>query len=816
MIYNLPIQIHSQAKYISTDSRNVLFPNETIFFSIKGINQDGHHFIKDLYLSGVRDFVIEKQSATPYFLDSISFFENTNLWVVPNSIEALQNFVAAKRQKFNLDLVAITGSNGKTIVKEWLAQLLSAQYNIVKSPKSYNSQLGVPLSVWQINETHNLGIFEAGISKPGEMLKLEKVIKPTIGIITNIGTAHDEFFENKATKIREKLLLFKNSKLLIYCLDDKILETEVQNFINKTNPNCEIIGWSASDTSHAKVKITALNKHEVQYFSNTINGNIQIPFIDEASKQNIGHCIVLMVKLGISLEEINKKIKKLKPVSMRLELKEGIENAHLIDDTYNNDLIGLKLAVEFLSQQNQHKKRILILSDLLQTGEEENVLYQSISKLIEVNKIDLLIGVGPIISKNAYFFKPNSLFFANTELLLEQLSLLPLADATILVKGARPFLFEKVIHQLQAKNHETFLEINLDAVVQNLNFYKKKLEKTTRIMAMVKAFAYGLGNKEIANLLQNHQADYLGVAYGDEGVFLRENGISLPIMVMNPTINDFQKIIDYALEPEIYSLDKLKNFVEFMENQSGFAKIHLKIDTGMHRLGFEEKDLDMVIAILKQNPNIIVASIFSHLVASENIELDEFTKNQAELFRKMFQKISTQIGYTPLSHILNSAGISRFKEHQMDMVRLGIGLYGIGATGQDKAELQLVCTLRSTISQIKEISAGDTVGYGRKGVVSKPSKIATIAIGYADGYNRRFGNGVGHIEVNGHLCPTIGNICMDMTMIDITGIEAQEGDTVTIFGERPSAYELANQIGTIPYEILTNVGERVKRVFYKV
>lgn len=817
MINFQSLPISTKAKYLLTDSRTVAFPTESIFFAIKGLRNDGHQFLKELYLKGVREFVIEEKAYTKPLIQLLETLKNCKIWLVPDAIISLQNFVSAKRSQFNLPVIAITGSNGKTIVKEWLSQLLAQKFNIVKSPKSYNSQLGVPLSVWQMNSSHNLGIFEAGISMKNEMGNLESVVQPSIGIFTNIGTAHDEFFQNKTEKIQEKLKLFKHVKCLIYCADDSVVKNEIGNYIKENNPNCDLLAWSMIDENKIFFhKNTFSNTTKLTYKLIDELEEIAIEFNDEASIQNLCHCIVALKYLGLNWAEIKARLQHLRPVSMRLELKEGINNCYLIDDTYNNDFIGLKLALEFLKQQNQHEKKILILSDILQINENDKNLYSEIAQLLTINKVSLLIGVGACISKNKDLFPANSIFFRNTELLIESISKLNFKDSIILIKGARTFQFEKIVNLLQSKSHETVLEINLDAITHNLNYYKQKIGNETRIMAMVKAFAYGAGNLEVASHLQFQGVDYLGVAYTDEGVYLRENGIVLPIMVMNPNESDFQKLIDYTLEPEIYSLKKLKQFSEFIDNQVGLVKIHIKLDTGMHRLGFEYEDIESVLAILNNNPNIIVATIFSHLAASENVVLDEFTVKQVEDFAKMAATISEGIGYLPIRHMLNTAGIARFTNYRMDMVRLGVGLYGIGTTEEDKQNLMMVSTLKTKISQVKNIANGDTVGYGRKGVTNRNSKIATIAIGYADGFDRRLGNGVGKVAINGQLCPTIGNICMDMCMVDITDIEAVEGDEVVVFGQNPTVYDLAEYSGTIAYEILTNIGERVKRVFYKV
>ncbi len=808
--------IITNAKFIVTDSRTVFFASESIFFAIKTNKNDGHFFMKDLFLKGVREFVIEEKSASDSFFSKNDFLKkNCKYWIVENSIQALQQLAANHRKLFVIPIIGITGSNGKTIVKEWLCQILANNFIIAKSPKSFNSQLGVPLSVWQLNKLHTLGVFEAGISQPNEMAALEEIIKPTIGIFTNIGPAHDEFFENRSQKIKEKLKLFANSKQLIYCRDDVQLNESVIEFSQAINPNCEVISWSLIDSKENSFQFTH-QTNTLSFDNNGHNFNFKAPFSDNASIQNICNCIVTAKLLGISNEQINFQLSQMKQVEMRLELKEGINNTQLVDDSYNNDFLGLKLAIEFLNQQKNRKNKLLILSDILQAGEHEPTLYQNINKLIETNNIAKLVGIGPVISRNAKIFPRNSVFYKNTEDFIDNLNSHSFADSIILIKGARAFAFEKIVRQLQAKNHDTFLEINLDSITHNFNYFKQKLTPTTKIMAMVKAFAYGAGNKEIARLLQHQGVDYLGVAYIDEGIYLRESGINSPIMVMNPTENDFNKMIDFRLEPEIYSIKKLNKLADYMDGKSSFAKIHVKLDTGMHRLGFQKADIQSLIEILVQNPNIIVATIFSHLVGAENENLDSFSQQQYQEFREMAGEISLKIGYKPIFHILNSAGIARFPNYSMDMVRLGIGLYGVGSNVVDKNSLAIVGTLKSKISQIKEINENDTVGYGRRGRVSQKSRIATIAIGYADGFSRKFGNGVGQVLINDILCPTIGNICMDMAMIDVTNTKAEEGDEVIIFGEKPTIFDLAKQIDTIPYEILTNIGERVKRVFYKV
>ncbi len=804
--------IQTNAHYLLTDSRKVTSPKESIFFAISGLHHDGHEFLQELYQKGVREFVVERPTSS----SDLKAMPDAKIWQVESSLAALQQLAAAHRQRFSIPVVGITGSNGKTIVKEWLYQLLSKSYNVVRSPKSYNSQLGVPLSVWQLNESHTMALFEAGISHPNEMDKLEEIIQPSIGILTNVGSAHDEGFANRQQKILEKLILFKRSWLLIYCKDYPEIDQTIEEHFKPENSDCQLLGWSRRQPAEVRVSqrimgdcTSVVVAHQFSTFQ------FNIPFTDEASIENALHCIVLMIGLGFNPNAIQDGLSRLRPVSMRLELKEGINGCYLIDDSYNNDLAGLTLALDFLHSQHQRKHKVLVLSDILESGMSDAELYGQIAQLLKNKGVNQLIGIGETFVKNQQLFTPPAKFYATTDEFLQKLRPTDLWQSVVLVKGARKFQFERIINRLIEKTHGTVLEINLDAVSHNLNYFIEKIGTETKIMVMVKAFAYGSGAAEVANHLQYHRVDYLAVAYADEGVQLREHGIRTPIMVMNPTAQSFDKLIAHQLDPEIYSLRILNDFAEYTYNQNISSKIHLKLDTGMHRLGFVEAEVDELIDTLRQNPNLMVASIFSHLAAADEAQFDDFTTHQVDLFTAMANKIQQAIGYAPDRHLLNSAGIARFPEARMSMVRLGIGLYGVAVKPTDQARLQTVGTLKTVISQIKTIKAGETVGYGRKGVIEKDTTIATIAIGYADGYDRRFSNGIGKILVNDTLCPVVGNVCMDMTMIDITGIEANEGDEVIVFGNHPTIKQLAEWTGTIPYEILTSVSERVKRVFYR-
>ena len=820
---SLPIQ--TTAQYLLNDSRQLSSPQRSIFFAIRGLHHDGHHFLDDLHRKGVREFVVEKKAMNPALIREMERMKDTKIWQVDNSILAMQEIAKWHREQFDLPIIAITGSNGKTIVKEWLSALLSNRFKVVKSPKSYNSQIGVPLSIWQINESHNLGIFEVGVSRPSEMANLEKVVQPQIGIFTNIGTAHSEFFEDNLQKIREKILLFIHAKQLIYCADYVEIDGIIQQEFILQNPDCQLISWGRLATAEIIVdwKIE-INNTKISFNFSGQNTFFDIPFTDDASIENAIHCIIALWHLGYNAIEIQARLQILRPVSMRLELKQGINQNYLIDDTYNNDLAGLTIALNFLTQQKQRTRKVLILSDLLETGIPERELYHQIAHLIKQRNLSEFIGIGEVIFKHKNLFSFQEKhgdtkihFFKNSQDFLESELLKTFQDSVILIKGARRFGFEQIVNRLVQKTHGTVLEINLDAVTHNLNYFRDKVGQQTKMMVMVKAFAYGSGSTEVANLLQFHGVDYLAVAYTDEGVSLRQNGIYLPIMVMNPSPNDFEQLITYSLEPEIYSLNILKQFSEYIDNQNISSKIHLKLDTGMHRLGFEPEQIEVLTEILKSNPNLWVSTIFSHLAAADESKFDDFTKSQVVEFTIMANQISEVIGYVPSRHLANSAGIARFPEARLDMVRLGVGMYGVATKFEDQENLLTVGTLKTVISQIKHVKSAETVGYGRKGTLARDTKTATIAIGYADGFDRRFSGGIGEVLIHGQRCKVLGNVCMDMTMVDVTDVpHVREGDAVIIFGKDLTITELAKKINTIPYEILTSVSERVKRIFYQL
>ena len=793
---------------ISIDSRTISDSGHTLFFALKGKNHNGHEFIPELYETGQKYYVISE------FLPSFSQCKDACFIQVKDTLVALQQFMTHHRKKFNYPVVGITGSNGKTLLKEWLFQLLHEDKRIIRSPKSYNSQVGVPLSVWLMDENYDMGIFEAGISQPGEMNLLKKMIEPDIGIITNIGEAHQEHFINLKEKVKEKLKLFPGIKTLIYCRDHDLIHEEILS--NVLLEGTEKFRWSRKSDADLYIKSAEkTGNHSIitgKYKGDQIA--IEIPFSDDASIENLIHAWAFMLYLGYNNELIRKRMLSLSPVAMRLELVKGVNNCTLINDTYNSDIGSLSIALDVLNQQNQHQTKTLILSDILQSGRDSENLYREVAVLLERKKISRFIGIGSEIKKNAQAFPKNSKFYDSTPGLLDHFSQKQFSDEAILIKGSRIFRFEKIVRALEQKIHRTVLEINLNALMENLNYYRQLLKPSTKIMAMVKASSYGSGSYEIANILQFHRVDYLAVAVADEGISLRKSGIHTPIMVLNPEITDFQQMIENRLEPEIYNIRILRSFIAVLD-RTGVLEypIHIKLDSGMHRLGFMPGDIDELIEILTKTHSIKVKSIFSHLAASEDPSEDTFSEEQVKKFSMLSEKIMSRLRYKADRHILNSGGIERFNHYQFDMVRLGIGIYGISSSG--KYQLKNVTTLKSRISQIKVVPAGETIGYGRKGKSPKELKIGIIPIGYADGLNRKLGNGNGTLYINGSFATIIGNICMDMCMINLEGIAANEEDEVEIFGEHIPIEKLAEKLETIPYEILTSVSSRVKRIYYQ-
>lgn len=813
-------EVEATIDWLLTDSRSLSFPEETLFFALRTKRNNGANYISDLYARGVRNFVVEGETKgrDPKPLVDISSYADANFLVVPNPLKALQKLAELHRAQFNVPVIGVTGSNGKTVVKEWLHQLLSPVHVITRSPRSYNSQIGVPLSVWQMNEDTELGIFEAGISEVGEMRILENIIKPTIGIITSIGGAHQENFFSLQEKCQEKLQLFKDCDVIIYDGDNEM----ISNCVAKTMSSAREIAWSRVDKDKPLFinKIDKKTDHTViRYHYLGMDNTYTLPFIDDASIENSLNCLAACVYLMLSPERITAQMAKLEPVAMRLEVKEGQRECVLINDSYNSDLVSLEIALDFLYRRSQDKKqkRTLILSDILETGQSTPTLYRRVVQLINSKEIDKIIGVGHDISMAAGRFERASAeqyFFPSTEALLQSSVFANLRNEVILIKGARNFGFDRISEALELKVHETILEINLSALVNNLNHYRSILSPKTKTICMVKASAYGAGACEVAKTLQEHRVEYLAVAVADEGADLRKAGITSSIIVMNPEMTAFGTMFNYKLEPEVYNFHILEALIKAAEKEGvTHFPIHIKIDTGMHRLGFAPLDIPSLIKRLKGQSAVIPRSVFSHLVGSDSAEFDDFTRGQIALFEEVSVEFQAAFSHRILRHICNSAGAARFPEAQFDMVRLGIGLYGINPA--NNTVTHNVSTLKTTILQLRDVPADETVGYSRKGVLTRDSRIAALPIGYADGLNRHLGNGNAYCLVNGKPAPYVGNICMDVCMIDVTDIECKEGDKVVVFGDDLPITILSDKLDTIPYEVLTSVSSRVKRIYYQ-
>ena len=799
-----------------TDSRQLLFPATSLFFALKTRKNDGHRYVGELLKKGVRCFVMEempRQLAANY--------PDACFMVVDDSLKALQKLAAHHREGHAGPVLAITGSNGKTVVKEWLYQLLQGRYQLVRSPKSYNSQIGVPLSVWLMSAQHEMAVFEAGISRPGEMNKLWDILKPDTGLFTNIGPAHDEGFASRTEKIREKLSLFRACKTLIYCADQQDVSIEIKHW-HQEHPHVNLLKWGAGDDCDLRLigRERSPGQTLLTVQSGTDQMMVSIPFTDDASVENAMHCLAYLKYLGLENDFIISKMMTLQPVAMRLEMKEGLSGSVLINDSYNSDLHSLAIALDFLGNQSGHEKKTLILSDILQSGVPADRLYMEVSVMIRSKGVDRLIGIGPQISAHAGVFDLPAEFYNDTSECLAKLDTGTFRGDAILLKGARDFVFERIGNLLQQKDHQTVLEIKLDAIIHNLNVFRSVLEPGVKTMGVVKAFSYGSGSAEVARMLQHHQVDYLAVAYADEGKELREGGVNIPILVMNPEVRSFETMFRYKLEPEIYGLGVLGRLLDALRSRtvnqhSTPLPIHLKLDTGMHRLGFMASGINALVSVLRNHPEVYVSSVFSHLAASEDGTHDDFSREQIALFSQLCQHIEQALGYPFIRHICNSTAITRFPEAHLDMVRLGIGLYGVSGDVKMQKLLQPVSTFKSVVSQVKMIPPGATIGYGRAGTAPHAMQLAIVPVGYADGLNRRLGNGRGKLLVGGQCAPLVGHVSMDMCALNITGMQVAEGDEVIIFGAGLPVEEMAMDLGTIPYEVFTSVSRRVKRVYYQ-
>ncbi len=799
--------------FLLTDSRSLCFPEETLFFALKSERNDGYNYIPELYRRGVKNFVV---TAVPK--GYASDYPDANFLKVVDTLEALQRLAERHRDEFDIPIVGITGSNGKTMVKEWLYQLLSPAFSVTRSPRSYNSQIGVPLSVWLMNEHTKLGIFEAGISEPGEMLALRDIIQPTIAVLTNLGSAHQENFTSMEEKCREKLTLFHDAEVIVYDKDDAM----VDHIVKASGYSGENLCWSREDPQ-APFYVKSVSKDDRQtvvsyIYNNGVEENYTLPFIDDASVLNSITCAVVARRLGLSAGALRTRMQLLEPVAMRLEVKEGQHGCTLINDSYNSDVNSLDIALDFMNRRPDHQGRrhTLILSDIFQSGEAPEALYAEVSNLVRKRGVVKFIGIGPqLCAQSDRIQLSEKYFFETVEDFIKSEVFRGLRNEVVLLKGARQFGFDQLTELLVQKVHETILEVNLNAVVANLNYYRSFLKPETKLVCMIKADGYGAGAVEIAKTLQDHRVDYLAVAVADEGVALRKNGITSNIMIMNPEMSAFKTMFDYDLEPEVYSFRLLDALVHAAEKEGITSyPVHIKLDTGMHRLGFHPvDDIHLLIERLKSQNAIIPRSVFSHFVGSDSDNFDAFSARQFALFDAASSQLQAAFDHKILRHIDNSAGIEHFPERQLDMCRLGLGLYGVNP--RDNAIINNVCTLKTTILQMRHVPAGETVGYSRKGIIDHDSVIAAIPIGYADGLNRHLGNRHCYCLVNGKKAEYVGNICMDVAMIDVTGIDCQEGDSVEIFGDHLPVTVLSDVLDTIPYEVLTGISNRVKRIYYQ-
>ncbi|MFZ5941807.1 MAG: bifunctional UDP-N-acetylmuramoyl-tripeptide:D-alanyl-D-alanine ligase/alanine racemase [Bacteroidota bacterium] len=796
--YDLPVS------YLSTDSRTLPPSPETLFIAINGPRHDGHQFIADLYQRGVRCFLVST-------LPELSAFPDAAFCLVDDPVEALQDLAAWNRSQYRGELIGITGSNGKTIVKEWLFQCLRQEHHIARSPKSYNSQIGVPLSAWLIDAQTDLAIIEAGISLPGEMARLEKIIRPVTGIFTNLGAAHQEHFVSATEKMREKVRLFSGCRRVIYRSDRLVEGKRYGEFMKDLA--AEKISWAFDGSGYYSFRHcgSEAGSQTVEWSGPGLGSpvRIRIPFSDEAALENACHVMVYLLLSGMDPAVIAERVAALEPVAMRLEILQGVMGSVLVNDVYNADLVGLTQALDVLATQQAVGGRMVILSDLLQTGIDKEELYREIAHQLKMRKVDRFAGVGPDLLRFRELFPEGSHFYSDTPDFLKRFPVSEVRGRAVLIKGSRPFAFERITGELQKKSHQTVLEIDLNAMAGNLNYFRSLLRKDTGIIVVVKALSYGTGSVEIASLLQYHKVSYLAVAFVDEGVALREAGIYLPVMVLNPDPSTYQAMMDYRLEPEIYSfrgLEQMANLCRYRGENS--YPVHIKMDTGMHRLGFDPGETDRIAEVINGS-GLKVKTVFSHLAASEDPVHDAFTAEQIRRFEAASEQLRRKLGYSLKRHILNSAGIERFPEAQFELVRLGIGLHGISTVSR----LQPVSTYRTVVSQVHDLEAGETVGYSRAGVMKRKGTVAIIPVGYADGIDRRLGNGKGEMLVAGQRAKVIGNVCMDMTLLDVTGLTVREGDEVEIFGKSLPVTEVAEKLSTIPYEVLTSIPERVKRIY---
>jgi len=793
---------------LATDSRRYFPPHEALFFALSGKNHNGHRYLPELYERGVRAFVVENEEIPSPGAGAV-------LLKVENSRAALQKLAAAVRTESQATICAITGSNGKTIVKEWLAQLLLPHFKLCRNPGSYNSQIGVPLALWRLEPEHQWGIFEAGLSRPGEMQKLAEMLQPQMGIFTNIGSAHDENFSSRAEKIQEKLRLFRSAQFLVYEKKQSLLSRAIERFAKEHH--LTLLSWSChAPSADLYLPESEMTDHGIRLRGTWQGASLswQLPFAEKASLQNALHAARAALHAGLSPQQVQEGLQQLQAVEMRQELQQGQDNSLIINDSYNSDLESLQSALQFQQNQAHGRRKIVVLSDMLQSGRPENELYQAIEALLRHYQPAAVYTIGPALLRQAAQWRLPVRSFAHTEALLQALPGENWRLAIILIKGARRFALERLSARLQQKTHAAQLTIYLPRLVHNLNYFRGLLPPKVRIMAMVKAFAYGSGGSELARTLEYHGVDYLGVAYADEGIALRQGGCHLPILVLNAERSAFRQMMHYRLEPEIYDVEQLREWAQIAQSENAEdLPLHLKIETGMHRLGLTLAEAQQAAHFLSLRPGLRIASVFSHLAAADDPTQADFTRQQINRLHQAADQVATITGQHFWRHIANSAGALQYPEARMDMVRLGLSLYGLSANAEHRPNLQVISSFTARVTQLKKLQPGDSVGYGRAFTAPKPCTIATISVGYADGFRRALGEGAGRVAIRGKVYPTVGRICMDMSMVEVTGGAVAVGDVVEIWGDTLNLYDLARQMHTIPYEVLTGISQRVKRIY---
>lgn len=798
-----------------TDSRSLTSPGETIFFALRTDAGDGHNYIPDLFDKGVRNFVV----ASDYF--PLPECSGANYLAVESPLEALQTLATFHRRRFReLPVIGITGSRGKTTVKEWLYQLLKDDYRIVRSPRSYNSQIGVPLSLWEIDNNTDLAIIEAGISTTGEMDNLQVMIRPTIGIITNLGSEHNDGFASMEQKAQEKAKILYNCESVVYCADDPLVTHTIAPLVE--SGVATEMSWSRNHCE-APLQVESTDRDEksitVHYSYDGEASDVTIPFTADRDLDNAIICLAVLLQLGLNRDVIAERMAALTPVGTRLNVIEGVNNCTVIVDSYTSDYYSLTPALNFMTRRAGNRPCTVILSDLATESYSGDELYIRVSELLKTKRVNRLMGIGKEMCRYRHYFDdlPQARFYNDTQEFMGDFAKGDFDDETILIKGDPRFGFSQIIDLLEAKQHMTVMEVDLNALAHNFKFFKSLIKPSTKTIGMVKASGYGAGSYEIAKTLQDCGCDYLAVAVHDEGVDLRKASITMPIIVLNPNGVNYKAMFQYRLEPELYSIEMARDLIKEGKRYGVKAfPVHIKIDSGMHRLGFTLEQLPELIELLKSQDTITPASVFTHLSVADEPDQDAYTQAQFDYYDKCAELLQQSFEHYIMRHVLNTSGIVRFPERQYDMVRIGIGLYGIRTLfdGSENA-LKPVSALRSIIISIKDWPAGTTIGYGRRGVLERDSRIATVTIGYADGFDRHFGNGAVKMWVNGKLCPTVGTVCMDAVMIDVTDVPCKVGDTVEIFGEHVPVEQLSEARGTIPYEILTSVSPRVKRVYYR-